>query len=327
MARHLESTIAQYPISGSFTIARGSKTVADVVVCTITEDGRTGRGECVPYKRYGETLDSVSDAILAVAEAISAGAGRSDLLGLMRPGAARNAVDCALWDIEAKTSGRSVASLIGLSTPQSLTTAYTISLGEPETMAAQAANHADRALLKIKVGTEDDESRIRAVRAAAPHSALILDANEGWSDDNIDRHLAIAADCGVSLVEQPLPAGRDAILATISHPLLICADESVHETADLALLRNRYDAVNIKLDKTGGLTEALAMKHEAQSLGYRIMVGCMVGSSLAMAPAILLAQDADFVDLDGPLLLARDCEPALTYLDSLVYPPEPGLWG
>jgi L-alanine-DL-glutamate epimerase-like enolase superfamily enzyme len=194
-------------------------------------------------------------------------------------------------------------------------------------MAAQAREHAGRALLKVKVGTGDDESRIRAVRAAAPQAAIILDANEGWPEENLEHHLRIAAEAGVLLVEQPLPAGRDAFLAEIARPVLVCADESVHHTGDLASLGDRYDAINIKLDKTGGLTEALAMKVQAQKLGFRIMVGCMVGTSLAMAPAVLLAQDADFVDLDGPLLLARDREPGLRYAASLVFPPEETLWG
>ncbi|MDO6963935.1 N-acetyl-D-Glu racemase DgcA [Rhizobium alvei] len=327
MPRHLETTTQSYKIAGSFTISRGAKTQADVVVCTIRDGMFAGRGECVPYKRYGETLESVRAEIEKIAAAVASGVDRHRLMEIMPAGAARNAVDCALWDLEAKASGVAVAQTLRIVEPHSLVTAYTISLGEPEIMAEQTRKNADRALLKVKVGTPDDASRIRAVRSAAPDARIILDANEGWDETNLDYHLKVAAECAVALIEQPLPAGRDAILANIDHPMLICADESVHKTSDLNALRDRYDAVNIKLDKTGGLTEALAMKALAQELDYRIMVGCMVGSSLAMAPAILLAQDVDFVDLDGPLLLAEDCEPPLRYEGSMVFPPDRALWG
>ncbi|KAF5884749.1 N-acetyl-D-Glu racemase DgcA [Rhizobium sp. PEPV16] len=327
MPRTLDIQMNSFPIAGTFTISRGAKTEAEVITCTLVEEGARGLGECVPYRRYGETMESVFAQIEAARPLIEAGISRRDLLSAMPPGAARNAVDCALWDLEAKRTGDSVADRLGLSAPQPLTTAYTISLGEPEVMAAQAREHAGRALLKVKVGTGDDESRIRAVRAAAPNAAIILDANEGWPEAVLEHHLHIAAEAGVALVEQPLPAGRDALLAEIRRPLLVCADESVHHTGDLASLADRYDAINIKLDKTGGLTEALSMKAEAERLGFSIMIGCMVGTSLAMAPAILLAQNADFVDLDGPLLLARDREPGLRYAASLVFPPETTLWG
>ena len=327
MPRILDIQMNSFPIAGTFTIARGAKTQAEVITCTLTDEGAEGRGECVPYRRYGETMESVVAQIEAARPLIEAGISRHDLLSAMPPGAARNAVDCALWDLEAKQTGQSVASRLGIADPKPLTTAYTISLGEPEVMAAQAREHAGRALLKVKVGTGDDESRIRAVRAAAPQAAIILDANEGWPEAVLERHLNIAAEAGVTLVEQPLPAGRDALLAEIRRPLLVCADESVHHTGDLASLADRYDAINIKLDKSGGLTEALAMKTEAERLGFAIMIGCMVGTSLAMAPAVLLAQNADFVDLDGPLLLARDREPGLRYTASLVFPPESSLWG
>lgn len=327
MPRILDIQMNSFPIAGSFTIARGAKTQAEVITCTLTDDGAEGHGECVPYRRYGETMESVLAQIEAARPLIEAGISRHDLLSAMPPGAARNAVDCALWDLEAKQMSQSVASRLGIADPKPLTTAYTISLGEPEVMAAQAREHAGRALLKVKVGTGDDESRIRAVRAAAPEAAIILDANEGWPEAVLERHLNIAAEAGVTLVEQPLPAGRDALLAEIRRPLLVCADESVHHTGDLASLADRYDAINIKLDKSGGLTEALAMKTEAERLGFSIMIGCMVGTSLAMAPAVLLAQNADFVDLDGPLLLARDRQPGLRYAASLVFPPESSLWG
>jgi L-alanine-DL-glutamate epimerase-like enolase superfamily enzyme len=327
MPSHLDIQMNSFPIAGTFTISRGTKTTAEVVTCRIAEGGIVGQGECVPYKRYGESIEGVMAEIEAARRVIEAGLTLQDLQAAMKPGAARNAVDCALWDLEAKLSGTPVAKRLGLTDPKPLTTAYTISLGEPETMAAQARQHAHRALLKVKVGTADDESRIRAVRAAAPLAAIILDANEGWPEDRLAHHLQISAEAGVALVEQPLPAGKDALLATIHRPVLVCADESVHHTGDLAALRDRYDAINIKLDKTGGLTEALAMKREAQRLGFQIMIGCMVGTSLAMAPAVLLAQDAEFVDLDGPLLLAQDREPGLRYEASLVFPPTAPLWG
>lgn len=327
MIRYVEATIESFPIAGSFTISRGSKTSAEVIVCTLREGPHAGRGECVPYRRYGETLESVLGEIEAIRPTLSEGADRQIIQTLMKPGAARNAVDCALWDLEAKKAGESVMETIGLRIAKPLVTAYTISLGSPEEMATKTAAWAHRKLLKVKVGTEDDAARIRAVRAAAPDSAILLDANEGWSEDNIVEHLAVAAECGIGLIEQPLPAGRDQVLARIAHPVPICADESAHEASGLEQLRDRYEAVNIKLDKAGGLTEALKMKKRARELGYDVMVGCMVGTSLAMAPAILLAQDADFVDLDGPLLLARDREPGLTYDASLVMPPAPSLWG
>lgn len=306
MTRHLEATIESFPIAGKFTISRGSKTAADVITCTIHENGLSGRGECVPYRRYGETVEGVIADIRSIAEAIRNGLTREELQTRMKPGAARNAVDCALWDLEAKRSGQRVAEVIGMSDTRPFVTAFTLSLAEPEAMAAEARKNANRPLLKIKLGTDNDEARLRAVREAAPDSRIIVDANEGWTEDNLAHHMAIAAETNVSLIEQPLPAGRDAALVDIRHLVSVCADESVHATKDLKSLRDRYDAVNIKLDKTGGLTEALAMKAEAQRLGFAVMIGCMVGSSLAMAPAVLLAQDADYADLDGPLLLARD---------------------
>jgi L-alanine-DL-glutamate epimerase and related enzymes of enolase superfamily len=326
MRRNLQATIETFPIAGLFTISRGSKSEAEVVLCTIEENGVVGRGECVPYKRYGEAVEGVIAEIRAAAEAIAAGAERDALQTLMKPGAARNAVDCALWDLEAKRTGTSVSRRLGI-TPQPITTAFTLSLGEPDAMAAEAGKNAHRPLLKVKLGTADDESRMRAIARAAPHARVIVDANEGWTEDNLEEHLRIARDVGIALVEQPLPAGRDGMLARIERLVPVCADESVHATGDLEALRSRYDAVNIKLDKTGGLTEALRMKAEAKRLGFRIMVGCMVGTSLAMAPAALLAQDVEYADLDGPLLLARDREPALRYEGSTLFPPLAALWG
>lgn len=327
MARNLEATIEAFPIAGAFTISRGSKTQADVIVCRMSEDGYSGLGECVPYRRYGETMEGVMAEIKAISQAIEAGITLSDLQSQIKPGAARNAVDCALWDLEAKRLNRRVASLIGVNRQDPVITAFTLSLADAQTMAADARKNAGRPLLKIKLGTDNDEERMRAVRDSAPSSRIIVDANEGWTAENIERHLAIARELDISLIEQPLPAGKDALLAGIPHPVPVCADESVHATNDLRALRDRYDAVNIKLDKTGGLTEALRMKQEAQRLGFQIMVGCMVGTSLAMAPAVLLAQDADYADLDGPLLLAKDRPGGLRYEGSIVYPPEADFWG
>lgn len=327
MRRYIQATAETFPVAGSFTISRGSRTEVEVVYCSIVQDGVKGVGECVPYKRYGESIDGVLADIRAVTDAISNGLSRTDLQTAMKPGAARNAVDCALWDIEAKLSGKAVAASLLASPPKAIVTAFTISLGDAETMAAQTAENAHRPLLKIKTGTVDDEARLRAVRAAAPNTRIIVDANEGWTEDTIEHHLAVAAELDIALIEQPLPAGKDAVLARIHRSVPICADESVHLTSDLASLKDRYDAINIKLDKTGGLTEALIMKREAERLGYTIMVGCMLGTSLGMAPAILLAQDTAYADLDGPLLLARDRVPGLVYDGSLVHPPQTSLWG
>ena len=327
MNRVLSVAEERFPILGTFTISRGSKTEAEVITCTVREGENSGRGECVPYRRYGESVASVRAEIEAVAAAIASGLDRNRLLEAMKPGAARNAVDCALWDLEAKISGIRVAEMLGNASPAPLETAFTLSLASPEAMAAQASENAARPLLKVKIGGEGDIARIRAVREAAPASRLILDANEGWTEGNIRENLAAAAELGVSLVEQPLPAGEDAILSRIAHPVPVCADESVHTAEGLDALVGLYDAINIKLDKAGGLTAALLLRRRAEELGFRIMVGCMVGTSLAMAPAVLLAQGADFVDLDGPLLLARDRQPGLIYRGSVVSPPEPALWG
>lgn len=327
MARVLSVTAETFPIAGTFTISRGSKTEAEVIVCSIEDGRQRGWGECVPYRRYGESIDSVREQIFAVAAAIESGLDRRELLALMPAGAARNAIDCALWDLEAKISGATVAAKVCSRPPHSLVTAFTLSLDTPENMAAQARANAHRPLLKVKLGSDADIERMRAIAEAAPNSRLIVDANEGWTEQNLAANLTAAAQCGVALIEQPLPASGDAALAGISHDVPICADESVHTIDGLADLVGRYDAVNIKLDKTGGLTAALELRDRARELGFSIMVGCMVGTSLAMAPAVLLAQDAEFVDLDGPLLLARDRVPALAYDDSTVSPPSPELWG
>ncbi|WP_192253664.1 N-acetyl-D-Glu racemase DgcA [Mesorhizobium caraganae] len=327
MTRVISVEAERFPIAGTFTISRGSKTEAEVITCTISDGDNRGWGECVPYKRYGETMDGVRDAIEAMRRQIEDGISRTALLDVMPAGAARNAIDCALWDLEAKMSGIAVADAIHAVSLSALETAYTLSLGEPEAMAAQAGANAGRPLLKVKIGGDNDMARIRAVTEAAPGSRIILDANEGWTDDNIVANLAFAAEYGITLIEQPLPAGHDAILRHIAHPVPICADESVHEAKDLEALVGLYDAVNIKLDKSGGLTAALTLRDRARELGFGVMVGCMVGTSLAMAPAVLLAQGAEFVDLDGPLLLARDRQPGLVYEGSLVSPPDRMLWG
>jgi L-Ala-D/L-Glu epimerase len=323
----LAARIEHWPIAGSFTISRGAKTEAVTVVAEVSRGSLTGRGECVPYPRYGETPEAALGALQAMREAVAEGLDREGLQRAMPAGAARNALDCALLDLEAKASGQRVWNLLGRPAPRPCTTAYTISLGPPEAMAAATAKAAHRPLLKIKLGGDGDGLRIAAVRKAAPRSELIVDANEAWTEDSLERNLADCAAAGVTLVEQPLPAGRDAALARIHRPVAVCADESVHDRKSLDGLRDRYDAVNIKLDKTGGLTEALAMADAAQALGFQIMVGCMVATSLAMAPATLLAPQARFVDLDGPLLLARDRDGGLRYEGSLVYPPEAELWG
>ena len=317
----------RWPIAGSFAISRGAKTEAAVVVAELGDGKARGRGECVPYGRYGESLDSVLAQLRAMAPRLSAGLDRKALQKAMPPGAARNALDCAFWDLEAKQAGRPVHEMAGLPAPHPLTTAYTISLAEPAAMAEAAARAASRALLKIKLGAPGDPERIAAVRAAAPLVALIVDANEGWDARNLGTNMAACAQAGVRLIEQPLPDQRDDALASLERTVPICADESAHDRASLARLAGKYDAVNIKLDKAGGLTEALAMMAEAKRLGLATMAGCMVATSLAMAPALLLAQQADYVDLDGPLLLAKDRPGGLRYAQSLVYPPTPALWG
>ncbi|MDB5600868.1 MAG: mandelate racemase/muconate lactonizing protein [Xanthobacteraceae bacterium] len=298
-----------------------------MVVATLSDGRQRGRGECVPYGRYGETAAGVAAAIEAMRDPIGRGLDRAGLQSAMPPGAARNALDCAFWDLEAKRAGKPAHLLGGLPVPRALTTAYTISFDTPEAMARAAAKVASRALLKVKLGGENDAVRIAAVRAAAPRAELIVDANEGWTAANLADNLAACAACGVTLIEQPLPASDDAALADTARLISVCADESVHATDSLAALRGRYDAVNIKLDKTGGLTEALVMIAKAERLGFDVMVGCMVATSLAMAPALLVAQRARVVDLDGPLLLARDRADGLRYQDSLVYPATAALWG
>ncbi|MEI4471478.1 N-acetyl-D-Glu racemase DgcA [Frigidibacter sp. MR17.24] len=306
-----------------FTISRGSRTEAHVIRVRIVRDGIEGQGECVPYARYGESLDSVADQIAGLPADIT----RAALQSALPSGAARNAVDCALWDLEAKAAGKRAWDLAGLPKPGPMITAYTLSLDEPEKMRAQAAKNAHRPLLKIKLGTPNDMARLAAVRAGAPDTPIIVDANEGWTPEIYTDLAPHLIRMGVKLVEQPLPAGADEMLAEIARPLPVCADESCHDRHSLAEIAGKYDYVNIKLDKTGGLTEGLALRDAAKAEGYGIMVGCMVGSSLAMAPAVLLAQGAGFTDLDGPLLLAEDRANPLTYDAEGVHPPAAALWG
>ena len=323
----LSVNIERWPIAGSFTISRGAKTEAITVVAEVSQDGLTGRGECVPYPRYAETPEATFEALKAMREPVARGLDRASLQAAMQAGAARNALDCALLDLEAKRRGVRVWTLLGRPQPEPCVTAFTISLASAEAMAAATAKAAHRPLLKIKLGGAGDGERIAAVRRAAPTSELIVDANEAWTPANLEENLGACAEAGVTLVEQPLPAGHDELLARIRRPIAVCADESVHDRKSLEGLRERYDAVNIKLDKTGGLTEALAMADAAQAQGLAIMVGCMVATSLSMAPAMLLAPRARFVDLDGPLLLARDRDGGLRYDGSLIYPPDAALWG
>ena len=323
----LSCTVETYPIAGLFVIARGAKTEAKVVVATIRDGGVVGRGECVPYARYGETVETVVDAILSCAAAIARNIDRDALQTALPPGAARNAIDCALWDLEAKRSGRRAYASAGLAGLMPVTTAFTISVGTPEAMAEATARAAARPLLKIKLAGEGDADRLRAVRAAAPAAVLIVDANEAWREADLESNMALCADLGIALIEQPLPAGADDLLARVPHLVPICADESIHDQHGLRELRTRYDAINIKLDKTGGLTEAFRVAEAAETLGFILMIGCMVGTSLAMAPALLLTARAHYVDLDGPLLLATDRPSGLRYEGSIVHPADAALWG
>ncbi len=314
-------------MDGTFTISRGSRTEAHVVTVSLEKDGAVGMGECVPYARYGESLDSVCEQIQSLTDALAQGMDRIALQTALAPGAARNAVDCAFWDLEAKLAGKPAWQLAGLNSLSSVVTAYTLSLDTPEKMQQAAEENAARPLLKIKLGGEGDLERLRAVRAGAPNSRLIVDANEGWSATDYDALAPVMLELGVDLVEQPLPASDDAALEGRARPLPVCADEACHDRDSLANLKGKYDVINIKLDKTGGLTEALALKQAAVEQGFSIMVGCMVGSSLAMAPALLLAQDVGFVDLDGPLLLAEDRDTPIEFKGSDMYPAPPALWG
>jgi L-alanine-DL-glutamate epimerase-like enolase superfamily enzyme len=328
MTQRLAVRRESFPIRGTFRIARGAKTQADVVVAEIADGDALGHGECVPYARYGESVEGVVTAIKKLSDAVADGLDRTELQSLLPPGAARNALDCALWDLEAKRTGVPVWRRAGLTAlPKPVPTLFTIGIDEPAAMEAAARAARDRPLLKIKLGGDGIVERVRAVRAGAPRARLVVDFNEGADFETFKAAGPELKALGVELIEQPLPAGRDNALAGLNYPVPLGADESVHAAPDIARLGTLYQVVNIKLDKAGGLTEALAMQRRAREAGFSIMIGCMVASSLAMAPAVLLAQDADFVDLDGPLLLAQDRTPALRYDGALVYPPSPDLWG
>lgn len=330
----VDVAIERWRLAQAFVIARGAKTEAVVVVASVGNGRHVGRGECVPYSRYGETPDAVAEAIKMAAAALSDDTSAAELrpyfARAMPAGAARNALDCALWDYEAKLAGTTVAALAGIPDPSPpIVTAYTLSLDTPDAMAAKAASVANLPLLKLKLGGAGDAERLRAVRAARPEARLIADANEAWTDDLLVPLMSVCGETRVELIEQPLPAGQDGALARIDRIVPVCADESLHTRADLPALADRYDVVNIKLDKTGGLTEALALAAAARSAGFGIMVGSMVSTSLAVAPALLLAQSANarWVDLDGPLLLARDRAEGLTMTNGVIAPATRRLWG
>ena len=316
-----------WPLATAFKISRGSRTSAEVVVAEISDGDHVGRAECMPYARYDETVGGVIADIERFAGPVSDGLDRAALQEALPAGAARNALDCALWDLEAKRKRKPVWQLAGLDAPGPLVTAYTLSLDTPENMAKAAAENAHRPLMKLKLTGDGDIARVSAVREAAPDTRIIVDANEGWSPEMVEPFSAELAPLGVEMIEQPIPAGQDAVLADCAHPVPICADESCHTSADLEALDGRYEFVNIKLDKTGGLTEALILRDAARARGMKIMVGCMIATSLAMAPAVLVAQGAEVVDLDGPLLLAKDHQDGLAYEGSTLSPPEPALWG
>ena len=319
----IQAKVEIFPLAQVFRISRGARTHAEVVTVTIEKDGVTGRGECVPYARYNETLESVIKQV----ESLPVDIDKETLQDTLPPGAARNAVDCALWDLECKKRDKRIWEIAGIQAPEQKITAYTLSLDEPENMFKQAQKNSNRPLLKIKLGTQNDMPRLEAVRKGAPNSEIIVDANEGWDAELYSQLAPELVRLGVKLVEQPLPADQDGDLIGLPRPLPICADESCHDRKSLEKLIGKYDFVNIKLDKTGGLTEALQLTDKALEAGFKIMVGCMVGSSLAMAPATLIAQNATFVDLDGPLLLEQDRRHGLFYDESWVHPPLKDLWG
>ncbi|WP_029134538.1 N-acetyl-D-Glu racemase DgcA [Sedimenticola selenatireducens] len=316
-----------WPIRGSFRISRGSKIRAEVVTVELRSGEHRGRGECVPYARYGESCDSVMEQIGGLQGDLTNGLGRVELQKVLPPGAARNALDCAFWDLEAKQAGRRAWILAGIAEMAPQVTAYTLSLDSPEKMQQAALANARRPLLKLKLSGEGDLERVAAVRSGAPDARLIVDANEGWTADLYQAFVPELQRLGVEMIEQPLPAGADGVLAQMARPVPVCADESCHDRASLATLVGRYDMVNIKLDKSGGLTEALALRQAAEAVGLRIMVGCMLATSLAMAPALLVAQGVAVVDLDGPLLLERDRPNGLRFDRGMIHSPEPALWG
>jgi L-alanine-DL-glutamate epimerase-like enolase superfamily enzyme len=316
-----------WPIAGTFTIARGSKTEAQIVVAEIREGGEIGRGECVPYARYGESVGSVTDAIQSLRGGIEAGLNRVALQSRMCAGAARNALDCALVDLECKLQGVSAPALLGLAPTKPVRTAYTISLGTPEAMAKAAAQARGFNLLKLKLGGANDADRVAAVREAAPEADLIVDANESWTDALLVPLTAACLRAGVKLIEQPLPEGKDEGLRGFMSPVPLCADESCRDRTSLAGLAGKYQVLNLKLDKAGGLTECLELAKAAHAEDFSLMLGCMVATSLAVAPILLLSGMAEFIDLDGPALLARDRDHGVRYENGMIIPPGRDLWG
>jgi L-alanine-DL-glutamate epimerase-like enolase superfamily enzyme len=325
--RTVNVRVERFATAQAFVIARGSKTHVDVAVAEVSEDGATGRGEATAIYYLGETAEGLADQIRAAAPLIEDGAGRDDLLRQLPAGGARKALDCALWDLEAKLAGRPVWRLIGLPAPKPLLTAYTISLGEPADMEAAARAANGYGLLKLKLSGDGDEARVAAVRRGAPHARLIIDANEAWAGQDIEAKAAAMHALGVELIEQPVPAGQDHLLDGIRSPVPLCADETIHDRTTLGEAVGRYALINIKLDKTGGLTEALALAGAARERGLDLMTGCMLSTSLGVAPAFYVGMQSRFVDLDGPLLLARDREPRIRFDGSEMHPPNPELWG
>jgi L-Ala-D/L-Glu epimerase len=316
-----------WPLAQEFRIARGAKTTAEVVIVTLARGGSQGHGECVPYGRYGESVDSVIAQIQSVQTHLSDDVTLDRLQTILPPGAARNAIDCALWDLISKETNTPVWQMADLPEPMPLTTAFTISLDSPEAMAKAAQAVPDCPLLKCKIGGPEDMVRLEAIAAARPDARIILDANEGLDPKSLPKIAARARELRVELIEQPFPSENDSGLEQVAAPVAICADESLHTHKDIERIARRYDAVNVKLDKTGGFTEALSTIKAAKAAGLKIMIGCMVGSSLAMAPAAILAGLADWVDLDGPLLLKEDRDPGLHYVGATMQPPVRALWG
>jgi L-alanine-DL-glutamate epimerase-like enolase superfamily enzyme len=316
-----------WPIKGEFRLSRGSRTAVEALQLTLTCDGFTGRSEAIPYARYNESVASVVQQLEPIISRLERDLTPETLIHLLPAGAARNLCDLALWDWRAKATGRHVWEMTSLPEPKPVSTAYTLSLDEPNIMAEAAHQAARYPLLKLKLGTPEDELRLRAIHAARPDAHLIVDANEGWTLNQLKTLSHVMAECGVVLCEQPLPVGQDAALHGLTFPFRLCADESIHTAADIPALARHYQAVNIKLDKTGGLTGAIQAIRVARAHKLDIMIGCMLASSLALAPAVLLASGAEWVDLDGPLLLAEDTKPGLDYDGPRLSPPRPELWG
>lgn len=327
MTRILSVTADRFALARPFRIARGTKTYADVITVTVAQGGVVGRGEGVPYPRYGESIEGALEAVAGVRAEIEAGADGDALLSLLPPGAARNAVDCALLDLEARLSGRSVADRLGVPVPERLASALTIGIDTPEAMGDEARRLADAPLIKVKVDADDPAARIRAVRASAPGARLIVDPNESWDRALVEAMQPVLVEAGVALLEQPVPAGGDAWLEGFAPLGPICADESVHVAADLEVVARRYQVVNVKLDKAGGLTAALELARAARERGLGLMTGCMISSSLSIAPALHVAAMSDFVDLDGPIWLKEDRPGGVRDEGGMLVPPEPGFWG